>query len=180
MGYNTTPELIEQNQQLLEMILEKVVKKEVLLLNPTGGSNAHSEQYRLRRVLAACDVHRTVLGGKFAGLGQRVMLKVDHSTGKLQVRPILGVSFESFRPSERDALDFLGEQSGSLTMVTFWPSDGFDRLAFIQAARALGWIVVLSTEEKGAEGQLSFAAERTDSIDLEDDSLFSTVEEDDG
>lgn len=162
MGYNTRPEMVEQNAELLTAIKTSADSGKPLPLRVKEGANISTEQYRLRRLLSACDAHRSAMGGQFAGLGQRVSLRIDPSTSTIEVRPIGSVGVERFKPSEKDAIDFLIEQQGSMALVEFWPSPIFTFEKFYGDALAIGWNVVEATREESPNGKLAFAAERAE------------------
>jgi hypothetical protein len=167
MGYNTTPALIEQNEELLDKILAATAAGREIKLRASDGEIS-SEQYKLRRVLAATDSHRSFKGGKFAGLGQRVLLKLDTARNEIIVKPKRGVSIEEYRANENDALSSLRETSGSMAMLEFYPSDSFSLDYFCTIADREGWTIVRETlsEEKG--GKISIAAERKQDSVLSD------------
>jgi hypothetical protein len=165
MGYNTKPEMLEMaaNRALLDSILRAADEGRSLPLSVKEGANISTEQYRLRRLLSACDAHRTAVGGRFAGLGQRVSLRTFPERGVIEVRPIAAISVERFRPSEKDAIDFLIEQRGTMALVEFWPSPTFSLEKFSSDALKSGWRVVGETKEESEDGKLSFAAEKVES-----------------
>lgn len=164
MGYNTRPEMLEMaaNAALLHAILEHASQGIPLKLSIKEGANISTEHYRLRRLLYACDAHRSACGGQFAGLGQRVSLKVDTANSTIEVRPLGAISIEKFRPSEKDAIDFLIEQSGTLALVEFWPSPTFSFEKFRADALSTGWSVIEETKEESEDGKLAFAAEKVE------------------
>jgi hypothetical protein len=159
MGYNSTPELITQNLSLVESILSKVDRDEPAVFRVGADANIQTEQYRLRRVLAACDAFRSAHSGRFAGLGARCSIAIDYEKKTLVVRPKGGVNIKRFRPTEKDAVEFLIEQKGSLAMVEFFPSEIYSDDAFLRDALTAGWKVQMAT--KMIEGEkISFAAEK--------------------
>jgi hypothetical protein len=164
VGYNTSPKLVEQNETLLDSILTAVNAGQEKRFTVRAPANISAEQYRLRRVLAACDAHKLACNGKFAGLGQRVSLRIDHELDQLVVRPAGGVSIEEFRPSEKDAIDFLIDAKGSLVMIEFYPSPSFDRERLHAEGLRNGWAIVLATEDIAEDGKRTYAAERVEEV----------------
>lgn len=163
MGYSTRPEMISENAEILSRIRDAITKGESLRLRVRDQATISTEQYRLRRVLAACDNHPSAYGGEFARLGQQVTLKVDAENGYIVASPKAGVLLlDEFRASERDALEFLREAKGSLTMLEFFPSPEFNIDEFVRRAFDLGWTVHPSTATKNSEGKIEVAAERND------------------
>lgn len=165
VGYNTRPEMVTDNIDLLTRIKRAVELGEELKFKVKEEAMVSTEQYRLRRILAATDIHRSAYGGEFAGLGAAVSLKMDASRGTIIVTPRVGVRLEEYKASERDALDVLSEAKGSMAMVEFTPSEEFALDQFVRRAFELGWIIHTSTRTETEDGAVSFAAERRESAD---------------
>ena len=160
MGYNTKAEMVEQGSELLSSILSSVEKGEELKLRVRDSNEISTEQYRLRRLLAATDNHPAAYGGKFARLGQRVLLRVDAERGLILVQPKGNINVETYKTNENDALSFLSEAKGSLTMLEFFPSSSFSLEDFLEAGKKIGWTIHSATFSKGENGKIELAAER--------------------
>lgn len=162
MGYATKPHLIHENVPLLERILERIDRGEELRFRVEDNAEISSEQYKLRRILAACDNHPLELGGKFARLGKRVTLRIDGTNGLIIASPRTSSSpsLEEFRANESDALDFLSSAKGELTILEFFPSSSFRAEEFERRAEKLGWKVFVDLIEKDEKGKVSLPAER--------------------
>lgn len=162
MGYNTNPGLIYNNVDLLRKIKEAVQSGQEIRFKTEG--DIDSEHYKLRRILAATDRHRSAHGGDFAGLGASVSIKVDAERSLLILRPRTGVRIEEYRPDEQFALEALEEAIGSLTLLEFWPTKQFKFSEFQAMAARRGWTIVESTMSKGEDGKLTVAAEKNDQV----------------
>jgi hypothetical protein len=160
MGYNTRPEMIEQNAELLNSIKEAVDSGKELRLKVRDQNTISTEQYRLRRLLAATDNHPLTFGGKFSRLGKRVNLRVDSENGFILVQPKGNINVEEYRTDEKDAIEFLLSAKGSVTIVEFWPSKSFSMDEFAKVAAEAGWDVFPSAATTSDTGKIEVPAER--------------------
>lgn len=171
MGYYTRPELVEQNLSLLKRIQRKILKKEDVKLDVPPGSNIDSEQYRLRRVLTSCTRHPEAAGGEVAGLGDLVIVRVDHDARQLVVQlkgalpPSSSPSVSFAKPAEDTALAELEEYQGEMTVLEFYPSEDFSEEELVERAEDLGFEVITDAvqeleDEDTGDRKLLYPAER--------------------
>lgn len=160
MGYATKPELVTENQALLESIKTAVAQGKQLRISTESGE-VDTEQWRLRRILAATDRHPSVLRGAFAGLGKRVSLRVeDEKTIIVKPRGQKSSSMKVHQASEVDELSRLDEYKGDLEIVSFHPSEEFTEDRFEAALSSKGWTLHRSTREEKPDGTVTYAVER--------------------
>jgi hypothetical protein len=179
MGYSTNPGLVEGHADILRQI-KTAIDLGVEIRFKIPPDQLSSEQYRLRRILKAADVHKTACGGEFAGLGSLVTLSLDAEREEIVVRSRYGRSLgrasaekgtlptkrydgrrkepEHFA-DENDALEVLRKSRADMQMLEFSPSPEFDEPTFRQRAESIGWIL---TDEPiiVEDGSVIFGAER--------------------
>ena len=161
MGYSTRPSMVEDQVELLQEIKTTVVEgNEKLRLSIRDGDNISTEQWRLRRLLAATDRHPQAAGGKFFGMGQAVRIKVEGLA--LIVVPKIGASLTKANPTEADAMLEIQGFQGDIFMLTFEPSPEFNEASFAGGLLTFGWILHMNTKQIGDDGIISYAAERLD------------------
>ncbi len=166
MGYNTRPEMVEANAAILRQIKERLGVGQELHLRIAAEQNISTEQYRLRRVLAATDRHPEVMGGEFCRLGSLTTVSIDMASRSVVVKPrggAIALNFEVARFSEADALRTAATYSGSMLVLEFHPSGTFDLDGFTSDLAELGFRLVPETMTQDVGGQISYAAERLES-----------------
>jgi len=157
MGYSTNPRLVVENEDLLEEILQQVVKKDSPL-KIAGGDNVSSKQYQLRRILAATDRHPKALEGRYAGLGTLVTLRVRGTS--IYIEKKIGASFTLSQPDEEDAIEKLKTYRGDLDVMEFKPSGSFNEAALTGRLLEEGWRLHPTTRIELDDGRVSYAVER--------------------
>jgi len=163
VGYNTRPEMVVANAPLLHQIKERLGAGQEMRLRIASEDNISTEQYRMRRVLAATDRHPEVMNGDFAGLGSRVTVSIDMTSRSIIIRPrggAIALNFEVSRFTQDDALRNASTYSGSMLVLEFYPSDIYDQDRFISDLAELGFTLILETMTQDTDGKLSYAAER--------------------
>lgn len=169
MGYHTNPLMVEENKGLLTSILSAVTNEQPLDLDVDKGLNISTEQYRLRRILAATDNHPDVCGGVFAGLGKRCTIRVKMETMQLRVVPkttprsagSMKLGLTEVVPNEIDMITRVRdpEHTENITILLFEPSPAYDVDEFTVALADAGWLLHHSTITL-VEGKISAAVER--------------------
>lgn len=169
MGYHTSPYMVEENKELLGVILAAITHETNAVLDVAPGLNISTEQYRLRRILAATDNHREVCGGVFAGLGQRCTIRVKFEANQLEVTPkasprgkgTMKLGLTEVVPNEMDMLTKLRspEHMDNITVLNFEPSPIYNIEEFTTALSDIGWTIhanTLTLDDK----RISVAVER--------------------
>lgn len=149
MGYHTNPSMVEENKTILTSILAAITRGEGIHFSVDNGANISTEQWRLRRILAATDYHPEVCGGVFAGLGQKCTIRVEMDTLQLNVIPkAVGrksqgskLSMTEVVPTEMDMISKLRDpgHTENLTILSFEPSQIYEINEFTTALDDIGW-----------------------------------------
>ena len=175
MGYSTRPSMVEDQVGLLQDIKTTVIdNKEKLKLTIRDGDNISTEQWRLRRLLAATDRHPRAAEGKFFGMGQAVRIKVEGLT--LVVVPRIGVSLTKANPTEGDAMLSIQGYQGDIFMLTFEPSSDFNEASFAGGLLSFGWILHRNTKQEAENNMISYVAERLEMSETGFDLIGKTDE----
>lgn len=173
MGYGTRPEMVRVHKKLLLSILFAVENDQVLLFDVEEGANISTEQYNLRRILAAADRHKEEENGMFVGLSGKVRVRVLFEEMKLSVEPKNEVqrgSVVRIRQTvltEADITAFLQDSSSTIEVVEFTPTSYFDEGEFSAALLTIGWKLYPATKTEN-EGKVSYAVERTTETEKEE------------
>lgn len=169
MGYHTNPWMVEENKELLASILLAITNEASVDFKVAPGLNISTEQYRLRRILAATDYHPDACGGVFAELGQKCTIRVLFKEGILKVTPRATAGAQ--RPSKLDLtevtpneIDMIArvrspEHTENITVLFFEPSPAYNVDEFEVALRDAGWELHRSTISL-SDGKISAAVER--------------------
>ena len=166
MGYNTSPALIEDNVYLLQRIRDAVNNSSAFKIVVSRADNISSEQYKVRRVLAATDNHPEVLGGMFRGLGSRTTVRVEYAHGRLSIEPRAGsrgshtLEFTQATLHEDEAIEELRNYQGSMTTIKFIPSDNLDDGTLVLKLAQIGWDIHLSTKTTNDDDSTSYVVEK--------------------
>ena len=155
MGYHTNPWMVDENKDILTAILSGISNDQPTELSVAKCLNISTEQYRLRRILAATDYHPEACGGVFAGLGQRCTIRVDMSKHQLVVVPkttprgvgTMKLGLTEVIPNEIDMITKVKspDHTENITILSFEPSPAYDVTEFGQALGDAGWTIHLST-----------------------------------
>lgn len=169
MGYHTNPWMVEENKDLLASILLAITNESSVDFKVAPGLNISTEQYRLRRILAATDYHPDACGGVFAELGSKCTIRVLFKESILKVVP--RTTARAQRPAKLDLtevvpneVDMLSrvrspEHTENITILSFEPSPTYNVDEFEQALSDAGWTLHRSTISL-ANGRISAAVER--------------------
>ena len=169
MGYHTNPNMVEENKDILTAILHAITNEGSVSFDVPRDINISTEQWRLRRILAAADYHTSACGGLFAGLGQLSTIRIDLQTHQLTVVPRTTgrkspkLSITEVIDTELDVIANLQEpnQAGNIIILDFEPTPAYDTEEFEAALLAIGWELHRSTLTLDPEkGRLSVAVER--------------------
>ena len=160
MGYHTRPEMIGENLDLLSAIRQAVEKGEILRLD-VEPDRLSSEQYSIRRILKATEIHRTAYGGEFCDLGKMVRVEIDPGRAQLVIRlKAPGSRYRISRVNENDAINSLTNYQGSMNVLEFYPSEEFTEESFEAALAEVGWILYRTSKTEAPDGKVSYAVER--------------------
>lgn len=167
MGYSTRPELVTDNVEFLKTVKDSVESGREVELEVPSEENISSEQYKIRRLLAACDNHPEVLGGMFAGLGQRVSIKRDPSTRTLTLTQRstsktgkINLNVKTKVKDERSVLSQLASYEGEITTVTFSPSEDFTEEKLEENLALAGWELHSNSRMENDDATLTYGVER--------------------
>lgn len=155
MGYSTHPGLVTENAELLSEIRDTLERGENLLLTIKG--NVSSEQYRLNRILAACERHPEALRGEFVGLRAKASITVEGTNLLIKLKGGI-VNFSRAKRSLEGEIRRIKAYPGNMDQVSFHPlpSDGDISEHFSQ----IGWHVHLNTRTEDTDGEVSYLVER--------------------
>lgn len=168
MGYNTNPGMVIDNEDILNTILAAITLGRAVKFNVTTGVNISSEQYRLRRILAATDNHQLALDGRFARLGSLCTIRVLFDEHQLLILPRgqtkgpTPLSLSHAKTTELDIPSMLADFPGSMQVIEFTPSSDFNLPQFKEDLSKLGWILHTTTRTEDDDGIVSFAVERSE------------------
>ena len=160
--------MVTDNLNLLTAIQQAINQDEPLTLDVEEGANISTEQYKLRRVLAATDTHRQVEAGKFAGLGSLCTIRVLYEEQKLLIRRRKTKKENNkaallITPSLKDEntiLKTLSSYPGDMTVIEFKPTSLFNLPEFEEELKRAGWTLFPKTKTELEDGLLTFAMER--------------------
>lgn len=168
MGYGITPGMVESSVDILEIIKANMEKGEPTIFEIKDLSSISREQYRLRRLLKATEILLSEGGGRYAGMGRLVVVRVRAEESKIIVEPKVGsavtgvgsISIKPRRVNEHDIISSMGQRKGTLTMLEFYPTDVFVEGDFARELERMKWRLHLTTREELEGGKLKYAAER--------------------
>ena len=179
MGYNTRPGLVTENEGILQAIAMAVENGQPLSFS-VSRSNISSEQYRLRRLLKAAEIHVDELEGKYAGLGNLVTVRIFPKDSQIIVEPKRLSFLGSQSSSIESAIAALRNASTEFTILTFFPSERETLDELRKRATEIGWIVDPDPVQENDDGSLKLSASRMNEEDQREeddnsDNSFSSI-----